>query len=186
MLFFVIFLPFFVLGAVSWIASITLSLFAGAGTALGLIVFERARGRSAKILNIATAVLFGGLGLAMLLLDGGLTQATIRVTISAGLLLVALTSIALRFPFTLQYAREEVSPEVMAMPTFLRTNYILTWAWAGAFVLMLIADIVSVWWPTAPLWIGVAATFATRNAAVQFTKWYTQRARERAAAGTPV
>ncbi|MBR1219836.1 hypothetical protein JQ557_17645 [Bradyrhizobium sp. U87765 SZCCT0131] len=181
MLFFIIFLPFLTLGVLSWIATVTVSLFGGAGVALALIVFERARGRSAKILNIATAVLLGGLGLAMVLLDGGLTPATIRVSISAGLLLVALTSIALRFPFTLQYAREEVAPEVMAMPTFLRTNYILTWAWVGAFVLMLVADIVSVWWPSAPLWIGVAATFASRNAAVQFTKWYTQRARARAA-----
>ncbi|MEW6640222.1 MAG: hypothetical protein AB1586_06930 [Pseudomonadota bacterium] len=190
MLFFVIFLPFFVLGALSWVASITASLLAGAATALALIVFERVRGRSAKILNIATAALFGGLGLAMLLLDGGLTPATIRVSISGGLLLVALTSIALRFPFTLQYAREEVTAEVRAMPDFLRTNYILTWAWSFAFVLMLVADIASVWWPSVPLWIGVAATFAARNAAVQFTKWYTQRARDRARAhaeaGTPV
>ncbi len=91
-----------------------------------------------------------------------------------------LLSLAIRLPFTLQYAREVVDAETSKLPGFMKANYILTWAWAGVYVLMLVADMVSVWWPSAPLWIGVAITFAARNAAVQFTKWYSQRARARA------
>jgi drug/metabolite transporter (DMT)-like permease len=180
MSFFVILLPFFVFAALSWLTSVTISLFVAAATALALIVRERLNGESAKILNIATVVIFGGLGVMMLLTRGEWSATSVRMATNAGLLIVVLTSIALRFPFTLQYAREQVSPDVRTSPAFLRVNYILSWAWVGAFVLMLVADIVSMWWPSAPLWIGIAATFAARNAAVQFTKWYAQLARQRA------
>lgn len=182
MSFFLILLPFLVLGALNWLLPITISLLIGAAVALVLIVYERMQGQSAKILNIATVVIFGSLGAILLLTDGAWSNSTIRMTIDVALLAVVLVSIAVRFPFTLQYAREQVDPAVLAMPEFIRTNYILTWAWVGAFLLMLVADMVSVWWPSAPLWIGVTIAFAARNAAVQFTKWYSQRARARASA----
>jgi hypothetical protein len=186
MSFFLILLPFLVLGALNWLFPITVGLLAGATVALALIVHERIKGQSAKILNIAAAVIFGGLGILMLLTNGAWSHASVRIAIDIALLSVVLVSIALRFPFTLQYAREQVEPEVRAMPEFIRTNYILTWAWVGAFALMLVADLLSVWWPSAPLWVGVILAFAARNAAVQFTKWYSQRARDRAnAAAAP-
>ncbi len=180
MSFFLILLPFFTLGTLNWFIPITSSLLISAAVALALIVYERMQGQSAKILNIASVVIFTGLGVIMLLSDGAWSHTAIHMTIDVALLAVTLLSIALRFPFTLQYAREHVEPKVVTMPEFIRTNYILTWAWAGVYVLMLVADMVSVWWPSAPLWIGVAITFAARNAAVQFTKWYSQRARARA------
>ena len=184
MSFFLILLPFLVLSTLNWLLPITISLFIAAAVSIALIVFERTRGQSAKVLNISAAVIFSGLGLIMLLIDGAWSGATVRMTIDVALLCVVLISIAIRLPFTLQYAREQVAPEVRAMPEFIRTNYVLTWAWVGAFVLMLVADMVSVWWPSAPLWIGVIVAFAARNAAVQFTKWYAQRARDRANAAT--
>lgn len=184
MSFFLILLPFLVLSTLNWLLPITISLFIGAAVAIALIVHERMQGQSAKILNISAAVIFSSLAVIMLLIDGAWSGTTIRMTIDIALLAVVLVSIALRFPFTLQYAREQVTPEVRAMPEFIRTNYILTWAWAGTFVLMLVADMVSVWWPSAPLWVGVIIAFAARNAAVQFTKWYSQRARDRANAAT--
>ena len=42
-------------------------------------------------------------------------------------------SIAIRFPFTLQYAREVVDAETAVLPGFIKANYIITWAWAAAF-----------------------------------------------------
>jgi alkanesulfonate monooxygenase SsuD/methylene tetrahydromethanopterin reductase-like flavin-dependent oxidoreductase (luciferase family) len=55
------------------------------------------------------------------------------------------------------------------------TNYILTWAWVGAFILMLVADILLIYWPSLPVWIGVGVAFAARNCAVYFTNWYSAR-----------
>jgi hypothetical protein len=40
---------------------------------------------------------------------------------------------------------------------------------------MLVADIFMIYFPHLPLWLGVAAIFAARNAAVTFTKWYSNR-----------
>ncbi|WP_315831558.1 hypothetical protein [Bradyrhizobium prioriisuperbiae] len=184
MSFFLILLPFLVLGALNWLFPITIGLFAGATVALALIVHERIKGRSAKILNIASVVIFSSLGAIVLLTNDAWSHATIRIAIDIALLSVVLVSIVLRFPFTLQYAREHVTPEVRVMPEFIRTNYVLTWVWVGAFALMLVADMLSVWWPSAPLWVGVIIAFSARNAAVQFTKWYSQRARDRANAVT--
>jgi hypothetical protein len=184
MSFFLILLPFFALATLSWVMSVTVSLLVGAAIALALITRERMLGASAKILNIGAVVLFSGLGIFLMLTHGEWSAGSVRMAIDAGFLIMALTSIALRFPFTLQYARENVTADVATTPAFIRVNYILTWAWVGAFVLMLVADIISVWWPSAPLWIGVAVTFAARNAAIQFTKWYSQRARNRANAAS--
>src|SRR5690606_11250689 len=49
------------------------------------------------------------------------------------LVVIALGSIAVRQPFTLGYAKEQAPREMWTNPGFLRTNYVLTWAWAIAF-----------------------------------------------------
>ena len=64
----------------------------------------------------------------------------VRLCVDIGLLLIVLASIAVGRPFALQYARERVSPEFWASPQFLRTNYIVTGAWALAFVVMVLAS----------------------------------------------
>jgi hypothetical protein len=58
------------------------------------------------------------------------------------------------------------------MPGFRRANYVLTLAWTGAFVLMLIANLLTVYLPGLPFWVGLGIGFAARNSALHFTKWY--------------
>ena len=41
------------------------------------------------------------------------------------------------------------------MPGFMRANYIITWAWTGAFVLMLIANLLMIYMPSLPFWVGL-------------------------------
>jgi hypothetical protein len=98
----------------------------------------------------------------------------VRLAVDVGVLAIVLVSLAIRLPFTLQYAREVVDAETLKLPGFMKANYIITWAWVGAFVLMLIADILMIYVPSLPLWIGFATAFAARNSAVAFTKWYPQ------------
>ena len=51
-------------------------------------------------------------------------------------------------------------------------NYVITWAWTAAFVLMMLANVLLIYLPGLPLWSGLAIAFAARNTAVYFTKWY--------------
>ena len=96
-----------------------------------------------------------------------------KLAVDAGMLAIALVSLAIRFPFTLQYAREMVDAETAALPGFLKANYIITWAWTAR----LPADddrptSLMIYVPGLPLWSGLAIAFAARNSALYFTKWY--------------
>ncbi|MDR3466778.1 MAG: hypothetical protein P4M07_12605 [Xanthobacteraceae bacterium] len=183
MLFFIIFLPSLTLATLSWLVPASASLFAAAAVTGLLVLRDAVAGRSLKLLNLTMLALFGGLGVA-LLLSPALSAIGVRIAIDAGLLIAVLIALALRFPFTLQYAREEAAPDAAAMPAFIRTNYVLSLAWIGAFALMLVADIVALRWPVLPLWTALAVAFVARNAAVGFTRWYVRRARGRAAGAT--
>ncbi len=178
MLFFVIFLPFLTLSTLSWVIPAAASLIAAAVVAAALLLRDRIAGRSVKLVTLSSAVLCLGLGV-LLLCHPSIDTLTVRTALDAGLLAVVLGALALGFPFTLQYAREQAAPEVVRRPEFIRTNYVLSLAWIGALALMLMADIAALWFPSAPLWAAVVIAFAVRSVTVRFTKWYTQRARKR-------
>jgi hypothetical protein len=63
----------------------------------------------------------------------------VRTVVDGGLLLIILLSMLVRRPFTLQYAREQVSAVVQGSPTFIKTNYIITSIWALAMAILVIA-----------------------------------------------
>jgi len=176
------FAPFIAFAVVERLASPTEGLVAGALVATCLLLRDLIRGRTAKVLEVGTAILFAGLNLYALLTRPAWSVVGIRLVVDAGLLLIVLASMAMRRPFTLQYAREQVDAETVAEPEFLRVNYILSWAWVAAMVLMLIADILMIYFPALPLWSGVVAIYLARNAAVYFTKWYSNRWIEKARA----
>src|SRR3954454_22156669 len=170
---FLILAPFAAFAALMLVTSAAISLFAGAAVAAAILGYEVSQGRSVKMLAAGAVIMFSALGAYITLIDGGDWSATeVRLAVDIGTLAIALTSIAIRFPFTLQYAREIVDAETMKMPGFMRANYIITWAWTGAFVLMLIANLLMIYLPTLPFWVGLGIGIAARNSAVYFTKWY--------------
>ena len=65
-----------------------------------------------------------------------------------------------------------VDAETTRLPGFMHANYIITWAWTAAFLLMVIANVMILYVPGLPLWTGLAVAVAARNSAVLFTKWY--------------
>jgi hypothetical protein len=164
--------PFGAFGVLMLVASATVSLFTTAALCLVVITYDVIRGGSVKLFMAGAVVVFGGLGCYVALVGGYWSSVAVRLAVDGGFLAIALSSIAIRLPFTLQYARESVDHETTLLPGFLRANYIITWAWIGAIVLMLVADIMMIYLPSLPLWIGVAIAFAARNSAVYFTKWY--------------
>jgi hypothetical protein len=180
---FLILAPFATFAALMLVAPAPLSLFAGAAMAAATIGYDHYRGRSIKMLAAGAAMMFGALGAWIAAIDGSWSATDVRLAVDIGTLAIALFSILIRRPFTLQYARETVEVRIQQMPRFLRANYILTFAWTGAFALMSIANLLTVYMPSLPFWVALAIGFAARQSAMLFTKWYPQY--QRAKYGAP-
>jgi|SRR4051794_9562723 len=181
---FLILAPFATFAALMLVAPAPLSLFAGAAIAAATIGYDLYRGRSMKMLAAGAAMMFGALGAWIALIDGSWSGTEVRLAVDIGTLAIALVSILIRRPFTLQYAREAVDAETLQKPGFLRANYILTLAWSGAFLLMSIANLLTIYIPGLPFWVALAIGFAARNSALYFTKWYPQYQRAKYAVPT--
>jgi hypothetical protein len=123
---------------------------------------------------VGSVITFVGVGIYITLIDPGLSDSAVRFAVDTGILLVTLLSIAIRYPFTLQYAMEVTDAETARLPGFIRANYIITWAWAAASVLMMIGNAAMIYVPWLPFWGGLLVAFAARNGAIYFTKWYPQ------------
>src|ERR1700760_3174822 len=103
------FAPFIVFALVDRTVGVTEGLVAGAATSAALLARDWfVLGRSPKILEIGTVMLFGALAAYSLFGSPGWSIMGVRLCVDLGLLLIVLVSIALRQPFTLQYAREQV------------------------------------------------------------------------------
>jgi hypothetical protein len=137
-----------------------------------VVAYDILHGRSIKMLGAGSAVLFAALGGYITLVDSSWSSSAVKLTVDCGVLAIALLSLAIRRPFTLQYAREVVDAETAVLPGFRRVNYILSTAWTVAFLLMMIANALMIYVPGLPLWSGIVIAFAARNTALYFTKWY--------------
>ncbi len=180
---FLILAPFATFAALMMLTSIQVTLAASALVAFGVLAWDAARGRSVKALAAGAFGIFAGLLGYHLLSETAMSPTHIRLAVDGGVVAIALVSLAIRYPFTLQYALEIVDAETRERPLFMRTNYILTGVWSAAFVLMLAADVVAIYLPSVPLWTCAAIAFAARNSASLFTQWYPKRVRAEIAAG---
>lgn len=178
---FLILAPFATFASLMVLTTIKISLMAGAAVALALVLRDMVKGRPIKMLTAGALVIFASLA-TYTMIAADISPTSVRLAVDGSVLAIALGSIALRKPFTLQHAREVVDADTAKLPRFVRTNYILTWVWSAAFVLMLAADIVAIYLPSMPLWVGAAIAFAARNSATYFTQWYPKHVRAGSAA----
>jgi hypothetical protein len=177
------FAPFIAFAVLDRLVGATAGLIAGAFVSAALLLRDWASpNRSPKILEIGTVILFGAMALYAVLGGPVWSIVGVRLRVDAGLLLIVLVSMALRRPFTLQYAREQVSKDLWNSPIFVRTNYVITAVWALAFLVMVIADLVMLYMPDVPPRVGILTTVAAIVCAFKFTSWYP--ARQDAAAAT--
>jgi SNF family Na+-dependent transporter len=151
------------------VLAFAISLAAGV---LGAIVGERP-----KLLDLVGIAFFAVLIVAGLLVDqAGLNwlERWAGEISNIAIVLVALFSIAIRMPFTIQYARESVQPEDWQSPLFMHINYVVTWAWTGAFAITAIAGYIG----DGPLgepdnvWTNWLIQIALLILALRFTEWY--------------
>jgi hypothetical protein len=172
MMIFLILAPYGALTGLMLVTSAAASLFASAAICVAVMAYDAVNGRAIKMLGAGSAILFAALGGYITLVDPGLGNSAVKLAVDAGVLAISLLSLAIRQPFTLQYAREAVDAETVALPGFLQANYVMTWAWTLAFLLMVTANVLLIYVPGLPLWSGIAIAFAARNTAIYFTKWY--------------
>jgi hypothetical protein len=180
---FLILAPFGSFALLMLVTSTQISLFATAAICLVVVGIDAACGRSVKMLSAGCVVVFSGIGAYVTLIDPNLSVSAVKIAADVGVLAISLGSLAIRKPFVLQYALEAVDAETAKLPGFLKATYTITWAWTGAFVLMIIGNALTIYVPGLPLWSSLVIAFAARNSAAYFTTWYPQY--RKAKYGTP-
>lgn len=152
------------------------------GAALLVLVAGLAVGVSAKLLDLAAIAFFVallGVGLAFGHDTHEWLERWAGEISNTMIVLVALVSVLVRRPFTLQYARESTDREYWDNPLFLHINYVLTWVWIAAFFITAAVG----WYGDGPLhqpdniWTGWIISIALLVFAIRFTQWYPSRAR---------
>ncbi|MET7244565.1 hypothetical protein ABZT49_14475 [Methylobacterium sp. EM32] len=171
------FAPFFAFAVLIHLGFVEAALWAGAIVAAALMLRDRVvLGRSLKILEAGTLVLFAGLAIYTRATGEVWTIPAVRLVVDAGLLVIVLASLAAGRPFTLQYARETAPPEVWATPEFGRVNRAVTLAWAAAFAVLVLADAAMVFVPEIPRRLDILATVLALVCAYKFTARATSQA----------
>lgn len=173
------FLPFIAFALVDRLLGSTAGLVVGAVVALVMLGYETlALRRSAKLIEIGTAILFGGLALYAIVAQPGWSVMGVRLRVDSGLLLIVLASLAVGRPFTLQYAREQTDSTIWETPEFKRVNVVITAAWAVAFAIIVVAEYAVVTVPGMSPRLGVWAIIGSLAGAFWFTGWYPEQAKK--------
>lgn len=162
------------------------------GVALGLTALLVAAGRirrpggSWKLLELADIVFFAALAVIGALASAGTVDwlETYAGEVSnLALVVIAFGSMAVRTPFTLQYAREQVPPAYWNAPGFVRTNYVLTGVWGLAFLVAAVSGLYGdlVLRDPNDIWTGWVIQIGAIVLAARFTEWYPGVVRARVA-----
>ena len=117
-----------------------LALWAGLSAAFVVSIRDFAQEPVLRLLDMGSLVLFGATALYAGFIHPAITPQLTRFVVDTGFFALALVSILLRNPLTLQYAREQVANDVWKSRLFLLTNYGLTALWMLCFAVMAAAD----------------------------------------------
>lgn len=165
------FTPFIIFALLTDI-SVSLALWVAFAAAFAIGIRDFLHAKMLRMLDVSCLVLFAILALYAGFIQPSLTVQAVRMIAEIGLFLLALVSIVMRSPFTLQYARDEMPEAQWDSPEFLRANYKLTMVWAAAFLVMAIADGFATFKHSLPFSLDVAAGLAALAVAIVFTvRW---------------
>jgi hypothetical protein len=184
--------PWIVMSLLNGPGRFELSVGIAFGLSALLLVLSVVRGGSPKLLEFADITFFAALGVVGLVVSEGAIEWLERWAgeiSNIALVVIASGSMAIRRPFTLQYAREEVDRSLWDNTAFIHTNYVITAFWSAAFLVMAISGFIgdAVLEDSNNLWTGWIFQTGALIVAVQFTRWYPDvaQARGRQAAGVP-
>ena len=170
------FAPFIAFAVLNHFLAPTAALVAAALVSVGLIVRgSRYWRRSAKIhRNRSTCLPVRWLWRSTLTcrMPIGRSLASSKMAVDLGLFAIVLFSLVIDRPFTVQYARESVPPEMWESPQFLRTNQTITLVWLAAFSAIIMADLVLRYLTVVPQKLSVFLTIGALYGAFKFTMAY--------------
>ena len=175
------FVPF-ILFAVLMRLSTDLALWVAFAAAFALGIRSFLDTRVLKTLDAGNTALFGLLALYKGFIQPSLSFGTLLLAVDGGLLAIIIASLVLHEPFTMQYAREQVTPEQWESPVFLRTNYVITGVWMIAFALMTGADAAATLVSAISVTSAMAAGLVALAIALTFTLRYPAYLRDRSGA----
>ncbi len=95
-----------------------------------------------KVIEAGGTIVFVILLLLTFLTNDVFLERWLQPLTNGGLFLIALVSILIGKPFTLQYAREHAPPEVVETPDFFQVNLLITWVWVSAFAVMTASSLI--------------------------------------------
>jgi hypothetical protein len=144
------------------------------------IAADRRRGKRLKLLNVvdlASFVVFLAIALAVSAGTTAWLETWFGEISNLTFVVVTVASLLVRQPVTLQYTREELDPARWGEAAFLRVNYVMTIAWAGAFVIAGLAALHgdAILHNNNNLWTAWVIQIAAELAAAEFTIWYPRR-----------
>ena len=152
------------------------------GLSLAILMIGWLRGSKPKLLEFSDVIFFGALAIFVAVASDS-THAWLErwsgEVANMALVVIAVGSILVRQPFTLAYAKESAPREMWHNPFFLRTNYVLTWVWAVAFIIEAASGLYgdAVLGDSNNLWTGWIIQTLPLIVAAQFTIWYPERVR---------
>lgn len=136
---------------------------------------------SLRLLDVGSLTLFALLALVRGFLDPNLSLAGVRFIAALILLLVLAIPLALKKPFSVDYARLDPRETGWPPELFLRVNYRVSSVWVGAFALMALADGAVTFNSDLPLYASIAVSVLALAFAITFTLRYPALAAKRAA-----
>jgi hypothetical protein len=165
------FAPYIAFALVSGV-SISLGLWLAFAAAFVITVRDFVESPTLRLLDAGSLVLFAVLALFTGFIEPGLSIQAVRLVADGGFLAMAIASLLLRRPMTLEYAHEHPAKGAANAPPALRVHYILTMGWGLAFALMTAADAATILHPDMPLSLDLAAGLAILGLAIAFTLRY--------------
>ena len=170
---FLSFLPLIVFPVVSGFFTVASGIFAALAASIIVLSIDRQlSGGSVKVLNLGAFVVFAILAAIDAIVHPVWNDLWVRLAINLSFFGIVLWGIVTRRPFTLQYARRQVPKEMWTSPVFLQTNDRITTAWAGAFLVGVIVDVVRIYVPGVPPWLDSTLVIGSLVVAGWFTSWY--------------
>ncbi len=146
---------------------------------IAVIIFQRHELMRKFIFDWATLLFFLTLTLLLIIFKNSWLATYANTLSNIALALIAWLSLAIRLPFTLQYAREQVETVYWNSPLFIRINYIITLMWAITLTLMALQNVLQAYnignnmgwsdiFPTLLIIVTIVST-------MKFPAWYQRK-----------